>query len=496
MKKLKRCAALIAAAAIFAFVFASCHHGPKTTTYTVTVTDGTANPATAAAGATIAIKANEPAEGKAFDKWTTTTEGVAFASETSAETTFEMPAKNVTIAATYKDAASGGGGSSSDGSPEEEETVSLNTPLTLEAIEAGTVTVSNAWPTLKYTLNDGDLTAYGEAITVAAGDKICFYAESSGNSSSNYGNNNMSIACSADCYVYGNIMSLVTLEAGAASASQWNPEATTLTTAYAFNRLFRYSDQSNVIKSHASKKLYLPATTLADHCYESMFVNCAALTVAPELPATTLSDFCYASMFKNCTALTTAPELPAATLMESCYSNMFTDCTSLSYIKCLATDISASACTTIWVRGVAATGTFVRVSGAGWSSGKDGIPSSWTVPGPEALYVAAKVPTENRPGSIVVAGLFGDDVAMELNAVTTYYIAYPTEDFKAYEFDTFKICSSDNNTVLCKANGSAWEPAVFVFGKEWEDDTWKGNPIKWIELDLSDADTYAWKVIN
>ena len=41
------------------------------------------------------------AEGKAFDKWTTTSEGVTFASETSAETTFKMPAKDVAVTATY-----------------------------------------------------------------------------------------------------------------------------------------------------------------------------------------------------------------------------------------------------------------------------------------------------------------------------------------------------------------------------------------------------------
>ena len=153
-----------------------------------------------------------------------------------AETTFEMPARNVAIAAMYKDAASG------------DEAVSSTTPLTLEAIEAGTITVSNAWPTFKYTLNGGELTAYSEAINAAVGDIICFYAESSGNSGSNNGSDNMNIICSADCYVYGNIMSLVTLEAEATSASQWNPEETTLTTAWAFHRLFSYDSQSNTIK--------------------------------------------------------------------------------------------------------------------------------------------------------------------------------------------------------------------------------------------------------
>ena len=73
-------------------------------TYAVTVTSGTANPTTAAAGATVTITANDPAEGKVFDKWTTETTGVTFTDESASSTTFTMPASAVTITATYKDA--------------------------------------------------------------------------------------------------------------------------------------------------------------------------------------------------------------------------------------------------------------------------------------------------------------------------------------------------------------------------------------------------------
>ena len=77
----------------------------------------------------------------------------------------------------------------------------------------------------------------------------------------------------------------------------------------------------------------LPATTLADGCYQDMFNGCTSLTTAPELPATTLADNCYYCMFEGCTSLTTAPELKATTLAESCYSNMFNGCTSLLSTK-------------------------------------------------------------------------------------------------------------------------------------------------------------------
>ena len=124
----------------------------------------------------------------------------------------------------------------------------------------------------------------------------------------------------------------------------------------------------------------LPATALTEGCYEGMFAYCSGLTSAPSLPATTLAERCYKEMFRGCTGLTTAPDLPAATLMEDSYWRMFRGCTSLQSIKCLATNISASGCTTSWVNGVAASGTFTKASAmTGWTTGDDGIPSGWTV---------------------------------------------------------------------------------------------------------------------
>ena len=59
---------------------------------------------------------------------------------------------------------------------------------------------------------------------------------------------------------------------------------------------------------------------------------------------------------------------------------MFNGCSSLSYIRCIATDISASNCTYNWVNGVAASGTFKKASSmSSWTTGNNGIPSGWTV---------------------------------------------------------------------------------------------------------------------
>ena len=124
----------------------------------------------------------------------------------------------------------------------------------------------------------------------------------------------------------------------------------------------------------------LPATTLADWCYNGMFHDCTSLTAAPELPATTLTDWCYNGMFHNCTSLTIAPELPATTLTRNCYYYMFNGCNRLNYIKCLATDISATNCTSDWVYTVSGYGTFVKdATMTGWTTGDSGIPSGWRV---------------------------------------------------------------------------------------------------------------------
>jgi hypothetical protein len=59
---------------------------------------------------------------------------------------------------------------------------------------------------------------------------------------------------------------------------------------------------------------------------------------------------------------------------------MFRGCTKLNYIKCLATDMSATNCTTDWVVNVAPTGTFVKHPDMdNWTTDANGIPSGWDV---------------------------------------------------------------------------------------------------------------------
>ena len=71
------------------------------TTYAVTVTGGTADKAVAAEGETVTITAGTAPAGQTFDKWTTS-DGVSFANENNASTTFVMPSKAVSVTATFK----------------------------------------------------------------------------------------------------------------------------------------------------------------------------------------------------------------------------------------------------------------------------------------------------------------------------------------------------------------------------------------------------------
>lgn len=245
-------------------------------------------------------------------------------------------------------------------------------PLTLEFPEAGKVTFTKKGNPgeLFYSINDGanqlvDDDKLDNGIDISANQTISFYRTlSSDLTNDDY----YAINCNKECYVYGNVMSLIDPN---------NFATATSVPVFAFARLFSNNDN---IKNHKSLDLVLPATTLAKSCYKSMFLDCCNLETAPDLPATTLAEACYYGMFAGCTSLATAPVLPAPTLAMSCYSFMFTRCSSLNSITCLATDISAPDCTYWWVYGVATPGTFTKASTADWGApGTNKIPSGWTV---------------------------------------------------------------------------------------------------------------------
>ena len=198
--------------------------------------------------------------------------------------------------------------------------VSYSEPLTLECFNSANgrgcdVTVSD-YQNLEYTLDDGATwNTYTQRLFLAIGKKVSFRGNNStkGTGSSNY----MTIQCNGDCYVYGNVMSLLSKDDFATM--------TELPYDNTFQNLFK--DNKNI--THAeSKDLVLPATKLR----------------------------------------------------RNCYAQMFSGCTNFNYVKCLATDISASGCTSNWLKGTKGRGTFVKVKGFnGWTYGDSGIPNNWSV---------------------------------------------------------------------------------------------------------------------
>ena len=213
------------------------------------------------------------------------------------------------------------------------------TPLTLMAKEAGTITFRNkAEGSVTYRKNDGPevviATGDTESITVAAGDKVAFWGENSayGDGDYWYDTNSSNINCSAPCYVYGNIMSLI-------KPTKFELE-TELSARYTFNWLFH--NNTNLL-NHSWKPLVLPAKKLTIACYDSMFYGCTGLTKAPELPATIVDGNSYTDMFRNCSNLTTPPStLPAKKMYSYSYQGMFQNCYSLtSAPKIEANDLSS-----------------------------------------------------------------------------------------------------------------------------------------------------------
>jgi len=135
-----------------------------------------------------------------------------------------------------------------------------------------------------------------------------------------------------------------------------------------------------------------------------MFSSCTSLTTAPALPATTLADSCYSSMFYWCSALTTAPELPATTLVANCYNKMFYRCSSLNSITLGYEGLFSSAPTgafTNWVDMVSSSGT-IYYNGIDTTRGVNAIPEGWSVVVTKPFHLIAD--TANVTVGIVQVG--------------------------------------------------------------------------------------------
>ena len=273
-------------------------------------------------------------------------------------------------------------------------------------IKAGenSTTITFNYDGIQYSLDNwNDWHDYTEPFTLPAGHVAYIKGNRTNytnDSKDQYGTpgQNPIFTASAQCYISGNIMSLL------------RNEKLTLS---AFHGSFSKGNGSDLnhtlinIDIDPDSPLILPVKTLLAKCYMQMFRNCRDLTRAPtfrvegtafrccynmfrgcgnlehiegiELPALSLSEDCYRELFRDCSNLTSVPVFPAPILVDRCYQQMLSGCTSLTSITCLATDISATSCLENWVQGINTTGTFHKASSmSSWVKGKN-VPSKWTI---------------------------------------------------------------------------------------------------------------------
>ena len=110
----------------------------------------------------------------------------------------------------------------------------------------------------------------------------------------------------------------------------------------------------------------------------------------------------------------------------------------------------------------------------------------------ENVVLGALLPENGKPANgVILVGTFSDEpMATEVIEETGGYIAI----FEADGRDTFTFVDADDedNYLVMRNAAGEWVPAVFTFEEEWEDDTYKGDPVKMIDMDLSDNSKYAW----
>lgn len=256
-----------------------------------------------------------------------------------------------------------------------QETQDLYTPLSFEAYQnKNSFSIKNPLRLLiEYRKNNGDWIKSNDLniiVSLENGDIVSLRGNNSSyamKSTLEYLLADTYTIIRSNCYVYGNIMSLISPDnfaslssvpdfafMGLFDGSNINNSPNkkiilpaTKVGAFSYSFMFSHSSLSKTPDLPAkllSRNCYqsmfegcrlltnasrLPATELRPSCYSRMFSMCSNLIIAPELPASSLSEYCYGQMFSGCSKLDTAPELPATSLANNCYSGMFADCLTL-----------------------------------------------------------------------------------------------------------------------------------------------------------------------
>ena len=208
-------------------------------------------------------------------------------------------------------------------------------PLTFEALGNGNIlwkTNNAAWEkTIEYSKDGVNWTSVtstvdGAAIPVSTGDKVYIRGNNATyGSSSNY----CTFGGTVNYYVYGNMTDLL------APGHKYRLDD------YCFKYLF---NENTYVRSHPSKRIYLPSKILSLWCYYNMFGSCDNLTIPPVMDAIVVSQYCCDRMFYNCTSLQSTPVLEAPVMAFYCYNMMFYGCTSLSTVQPIKAKVLEQSC--------------------------------------------------------------------------------------------------------------------------------------------------------
>ena len=115
-------------------------------TYKVTVSGGMASHTTAYEGEVISISANAPEAGKLFDKWVSEPDNsVNFENANAVETTFVMPAKDVTVIAQFKEGSKPEPSPSGTDSALDPVPADLDTATELNLVKGQKFTIGKGW---------------------------------------------------------------------------------------------------------------------------------------------------------------------------------------------------------------------------------------------------------------------------------------------------------------------------------------------------------------
>lgn len=116
-------------------------------------------------------------------------------------------------------------------------------------------------------------------------------------------------------------------------------------------------------------------TSMSGYYLGFLFKECSSLTTAPTLPATTLSDSCYSTMFMGA-GIIKAPTLPATNLVQTPYKTMFQNASFINEVHALYPTLNP-AYSGNWLLNVAATGSLFCDPTATVANGASGLPSGW-----------------------------------------------------------------------------------------------------------------------